>query len=378
MPGAQVRWRLSEEHYEVVGHGVLWFDDHASLIGAADVAEAASLTELRRAIGRYRATMYDVDIDLNVYDVDERLLLEDEDVVPPRHVSLNLTHDHTFVDLTLAVEPNVRFNKYEVATILRPQLLRHRAKLVQLTEERLPLVNIARMTVEISHRGRTVGDALAIGEDLLALWDASVGGDISPAAVADLIRAQRPELLVGQPETVGFEAKGGAYDFKDDRQAIEFAKDVSALANRAEGGVLVVGLTTSKRGGIDTVKGVRPLPLKDVRPTRYQQALDKWVFPSLQDLVIESVEVEPDVAVMFVLVPPQPDALLPFLVTGAVRDGRLLGSHFSVVRRRGDETAITQAEAVHGLMVAGRAALALAADHRQQRDKSAARKRTGP
>lgn len=264
------------------------------------------------------------------------------------------------------MDPDLRFNQNEVAEILRPQLLRHSAMFIDLTEEILPMVNIARITVEISPRSRTVSDALAIADDLLALWSASLGGELTPTTAADLIRAQRPGLLVGQRETVWFEAKGGSYDFNDDRRAIELAKDVSALANRAEGGLLVLGLTTSKRGGVDTVKAVRPLPLTDARPARYQQAIDKWVFPPPQDLVIESVEVEPNRAVMFILVPPQPDALMPFLVTGAIRDDQLLGSHFSLVRRRGDETAITQAEAVHGLMVAGRAALALAAEHRQR------------
>jgi hypothetical protein len=367
MSGTAVRWRGSDEHFEVVGHGVLWFEDGSTVIGAADVASAASLTELRRAIGRYRATMYDVDVVLEVYDVQEHQLLQDEDLASPRDVSLELTVDHTFINLVMAVEPSVRFNKYEIATILFPQLRRHRAKFIDLTEDVLPLMNIARLTVEISPRGRTVGDALAVGDDLLSLWSASAGGEMTPATVADLIRAQRPELLVGQRETTWFEAKGGSYDLKDDRMAIELAKDVSALANRAEGGLLVLGLTTRKRNGIDTVKAVRPLPPKGVQPTRYQQSLDKWVFPRMQDLVIESVVVEPEGAIMFILVPPQPDALLPFLVTGAIRDGKLLGSHFSVVRRRGDETAITQAEAVHGLLVAGRAALALAAEQRNQR-----------
>jgi hypothetical protein len=87
---------MSEEHFEVLGHGVLWLDDEGSIIGAADVAAAASLTELRRAIDRYRATMYDVEVGLTVYDVEEHLLLEDEDVVSPRDVSLELTHAHTF------------------------------------------------------------------------------------------------------------------------------------------------------------------------------------------------------------------------------------------------------------------------------------------
>jgi hypothetical protein len=161
--------------------------------------------------------------------------------------------------ITLAVDETTRFSRYEVAEVLRPQLQRHRAVMVELTEETLPLANIARLTVEVAARGRTVGDVLAVGEDLLRLWAASAGSELSPESVADLIRAQRPELLVGQPETTWFEAKGGSYDLKDDRAAIELAKDVAALANRAQGGVLVLGLTTSKRSGVDTVKAVHRL-----------------------------------------------------------------------------------------------------------------------
>jgi hypothetical protein len=349
------------ERFEVVGHGVLWFDDESSIIGAASVAATASLTELRRALDRYRATMYDGEFDLIVYDVDEALLLEDETIVAPQDSSLRFAHHNTFVRITLAVDATVRFNRFELAEVLLPQLQRHRALMVELTEEILPLANVARLTVEISPRGRTVGEALQIGDDLRALWEASVGGSMTPRTMADLLRAERPELLVGQPETVWFEAKGRAYDLKTDRDAIELAKDVSALANRAEGGLLVLGVATTKRAGVDTVKAVRPLPMRSVDPRRHQQSLDKWIFPRPQDLVIEAITVAPDRAVMFILVPPQPDALLPFLVTGAIREGRIIGNHFSLVRRRGDETAFTQAEAVHGLMVAGRAALAIAA-----------------
>lgn len=63
---------------------------------------------------------------------------------------------------------------------------------------------------------------------------------------------------------------------------------------------------------------------------------------------------------MFIQIPPQPDALVPFLVVGAIRDGKLLGNHFSLVRRRGEDTVATHAAVVHGLMVAGRVALAAA------------------
>ena len=34
MRGAKVRWHMAEERFEVVDHGVLWFDDDSSIIGA--------------------------------------------------------------------------------------------------------------------------------------------------------------------------------------------------------------------------------------------------------------------------------------------------------------------------------------------------------
>jgi hypothetical protein len=61
-----------------------------------------------------------------------------------------------------------------------------------------------------------VGDAMQIGEDLLVLWHASLGGGLSPSTGVDLMRAQRPELLVGQPETEWFEAKQAPYGLGHD------------------------------------------------------------------------------------------------------------------------------------------------------------------
>jgi hypothetical protein len=76
------------------------------------------------------------------------------------------------------------------------------------------------------------------------------------------------------------------------------------------------------------------------------------------NLVIEAVKTEDDRGVMFLLIPPQPEVLQPFLVKGTVQEGRVLGNHFSLVRRRDDETASVSAEVVHGWMVAGRAVFA--------------------
>jgi hypothetical protein len=360
MPGARVRWRADEEEFEVVGHGALWFDDDTRIIGSTAVAANASLTELRHALDRYRATMYDGDFTLEVYDTAEELLREEPNVVPPRETEIAFAEPYTFLVLTLVVEPTIRFDRWELTAVLVPQLARHRAKVVELSHDDQPLATVARLTIEISTRGRTVADALAIGDDLYRLWVASLGGSLTPDTVADLLRAQRPELMLGQHETTWFEAKGAPYALGNDLAELELAKDVAALANRPEGGVLVLGLVARKRNGIDTVTKVLPIPITRLRATRYHQAIDRRIFPAPQDLVIETVETEPDHGLMFIQVPPQPDALVPFLVFGAIRDGKVLGNHFSLVRRRGEDTVATHAAVVHGLIVAGRAALAAA------------------
>jgi hypothetical protein len=358
VPGARVQWRPSEEDFEVVGVGLLWFDDAGDLIGASQVVEQASITELRHALAKYREQEGVGDLRLRVFDAPEDVLAEDAESLPARPVELELAETGTFLVLVMALEPDVHFDRAELTAILSPQLERHRVRTVQYEEDPQPVANLAYLTLEFNTRGRTVNDALTIGDDLYELWSASVGGSLTPNTVADLLRARRPELLIGQPESVWFEAKGGEYSIKDELPAHELAKDVSALANRADGGILVLGLVTRKRGGVDTVAKVQSLPLTQLAPGRYRGLLDRLIFPPPEDLVIETVETEPGRGVMFILIPPQPEVLPPFLVTGAIKDGKLLGNHFSLVRRRDDETVATGSAVVHGWMVAGRAALA--------------------
>jgi hypothetical protein len=176
-----------------------------------------------------------------------------------------------------------------------------------------------------------------------------------------LIRAKRADLLVGTAENEWFEAKGVAYRLGADLDEIELAKDVSAFANRPEDGLLVVGLVTRKRAGRDVVVRARPQPLTSIRPGRYRQRLDKWIYPRLRDPVVEAVETGPGEGLLVILIPPQPEPLWPFLVLGAVVGRKYLGNYFSLVRRRGDETVDDPAAVAHGLMVAGRAALSVAA-----------------
>jgi hypothetical protein len=186
---------------------------------------------------------------------------------------------------------------------------------------------------------------------------AALGGHLSPATIHDLLLAKRSDLLVGQPESDWLECKGRPYRLREPLQRFELAKDIAMLANRPDGGVLLIGPATKKKEGHDVIRSVNPQVLGDLPPSRYHGAISSTIFPPPQDLTIEAIPVSDTGGVLFIRVPPQPEPLLPFLVTGAIEGDKVLGSHFSLVYRRGAESvAITPAE-VHGLLIAGRAAL---------------------
>jgi hypothetical protein len=77
-------------------------------------------------------------------------------------------------------------------------------------------------------------------EEVLAILD---GGNFEP--------------VVGVAEDEGLEFKGQPYRLDDDRQAFEYAKDISALAN-GRGGLLLIGFVTERTPGsaIDVVSEV--------------------------------------------------------------------------------------------------------------------------
>jgi hypothetical protein len=361
MPGARVRWRRSDDQFEVLDHGRMWFEDQTTVAAAAEVIEPASLTELRRAVDRCRRDRYEGDYGFEIYDASIEQLAQSEDMFFPRPVSLELTDKCAILNLQLAISADERpQDRHEVASILAPLLLRLGVKFVDFAVDRQMTATVCLASVVINPRGLTVGEALAMGSDLLMLWEASANGTLTPGTAADLIRAQRAELLIGQSESEWFEAKQAPYRLGDVVEEIELAKDVSALANRPEGGLLVIGLVTRHRDGRDVVTRVRTQPINLLRRRRYRQSLDRWIYPRLRDVVVDLVEADPGRGLLVVLIPPQSEPLWPFLVCGAVVGKKVLGNHFSLVRRRGDETVDDTAAVVHGLMVAGRAALSSA------------------
>lgn len=354
---AGVRWRVKDEEFEVVGHGRLWFGERDAIAGSVGVVEGAGLTELNHALDRYRETMYEGDYELLLYDSPEEELRDEEEYLNPRPISLEFGGGHTFVVVQAAFEPTFQVDEAELAGLLYPQLKKHRATLMPIHEDVSGSAKFVRLTFEISPRGRSVKDALQIGDDLERLWIATLGGELSAETVHDLLHAGRSDLLIGQRESDWLECKGRPYRLSEPLERFELAKDIAMLANRPEGGVLLIGPATKSKAGLDVIKKIVPQALSDIRPTSYQGAIKRTVFPPPQDLNIEAVASGANRGILFIEIPPQPQALLPFLVIGAIAGDKVLGNHFSLVYRRGDKGVAIRPEEVHGLLIAGRAAL---------------------
>lgn len=217
--------------------------------------------------------------------------------------------------------------------------------------------------VAVPTHGRDAGSAIDVGYEALAILEAANGGRLTAAAARSLVESGHADLLLGQPEEDWLECKSEPYAATDEG-SFELAKDVSAFANSASGGLIVIGLQTRPIGGRDIVTRLRPFPGDARISDRYRKLLDRRVFPRPVEIEIRAIQCKGDRILLSIWIAQQPPALQPFLVRGLVTGSRVSGSHIAVFARRGDATVVTGAEEIHALLVAGRAALGYA----RQRD----------
>lgn len=162
--------------------------------------------------------------------------------------------------------------------------------------------------------------------------------------------------LTGQPESAWLEVKSHGYDCDDPAQQIELAQDVARFANGDGPGLLVLGYRTKRVSGQDVIQKHCPLPID--RPTceRYRAILDQRVFPPVRGLSVDHVQHDRGASVI-ITIPEQHDHERPFLVHGAMVDGRHEGAFISIVRRRGEHSIPVNPAAIHAALAAGRRVL---------------------
>jgi len=158
--------------------------------------------------------------------------------------------------------------------------------------------------------------------------------------VLEALRAGQFHALVGLRESVWLEAKQMPYVFDTQKQELELAKDVSAMAN-ASGGIIVVGFKTERRADVagEYISEIIPFPASLVDSDRYMKLLEQLVYPSPHGVDVLTFEspVEPGKAVAAILVNGAATNERPYLVGSMVDEQeQSIGAYFGFFERRQD------------------------------------------
>jgi hypothetical protein len=341
------------------------FDDGAGFFESTDdallaplaVVKDASLTSLRHAVDRYNRH-FGASADPILMSIsDDAPETFDTDFAAYIDIQLSVSPDAIAVVLERGTHELER--PEPVARLLRPLLKKCHGTLSRVMPIDSPRGSSVEVTVEISSRGRTVGDALAIGEDIGLLLEAAFAtGPLRAATAAELIRTGHHEVLIGQPESDWLDAKGRLYELGAVGNFL-LAGDVAAFAN-ASGGVIVIGLRTSQTRGQDIISRSRLVDLANFNLAKHHAVIRDWIYPRPRgvrfDLVI--AETDPEKGLVVIEIPEQPEALKPFFVRRAQLAGRVRTEHLALPVRVGDATSHWELAELHSLIIAGRAALA--------------------
>lgn len=213
------------------------------------------------------------------------------------------------------------------------------------------------ITFHVNTRGRTLQPVFAAGEACSALLEAFAGGELRRDTVSDLVRGGNVAALLDQPESAWLEAKSQHYALDTDSGQIALAHAVARFCNAEQGGLVIVGLKTKKSPSGEHISAVSPMPIDHRTVRRYRQVIQNRLFPLPDFLKIETVKIDERSEIVVIDVPTQPEEHKPFLVHGAIVEGKVHGAFISIVRRHDDTTVPTTAAAIHATLAAGRALL---------------------
>jgi len=241
----------------------------------------------------------------------------------------------------------------EIRKLLQPLLDEH-----QLTEHYLEILSgrWGRARLDFAPRDRPLLELLSAGEDIVALLDASNKGVLTLETATRLVKSGHAAALVGQPEGKWFDAKSSHYAFPTANGKVDLAGDVAIFCNGDHGGIIVVGVSTSKINGSDVVDKLTPLDFKPSEAFRYRQLIDQYLYPPVVGLTVTAVPTG-DSSGMFMLIeiPPQPEYNKPYLVHGAMVGEKFYGAFIGVAQRRDENSEPYAVETIHSWITTGRA-----------------------
>ncbi|MFF7327221.1 ATP-binding protein [[Kitasatospora] papulosa] len=322
----------------------------------------ATATDLQAALRSYCKYMWgdpcQGEVDLAVSDVGEEYL---DDEAPVNGIAFSLKNGQLLLSVTAWLDdyidlPSEGGAYYESISLL---LERSGVELAHLgahpnTGSAPPY--FTQIDIRTPIRGKLLSELYSIGQDVMAFLDALQGGVLTRETAVSLLRAEKADLLIGQPEGPWLDVKVDHYDLSGRTGKISLAQAVARFANAEHGGVIVVGMKGKKVPSGEIIKSVHPVPMDARVQRKYELAIQQHLYPPPDYLTVELVPCGYGMLVV-VSLPPQPEELKPFLVHGAIVDGAVEGAFISIVRRRGEDSIPITAPSIHATMAAGRALL---------------------
>lgn len=211
------------------------------------------------------------------------------------------------------------------------------------------------VTTESANTMATLMDGAAAIADFMA---ATKAGPLDAAGVLNLLRGGHFNVLIGEVESDYLEVKTQMHPIwapgNTGKQAkVELAQDVARFANGNVDAILVVGYGESS-GGSNEIASLTPITDSTLNVAQIQELLDARIVPPVDGLLIEKFPTSPMDSVLAIYVPRQAPEMQPYLVHGAIVEGKVEGAFFSIVRRRGEGSINTSAQQIHAYIVAGK------------------------
>lgn len=356
------RPNLSRGNISVFDDGGYWeidgvrrkSEDGESIALHVDDLKNVSVSHLRSVLRR----LHELELDQTIQIVTQDSPGVDLEYLTWSGVSFSLHEDALCLEAETFLEyPEPLPISSTARSRIRPLLERKRLKEIEVNEDLDDSGNFWHVSIKVTFnaRGRTISSLVSDAADLQALIEACPG-QLTPSTLCDLIRSGHAEALLGQAENRWLEVKRQHYDLNSEYGKIRLAQTVAQFANTESGGVVVVGLESKKRDGLDTINAVTPMPHDRNIRRKYVQIINTRVYPPIEQLNVETVPV-PNGDLLLIEIPPQVEELKPFFVHGAIIGDQTLGTFISIVQRGDEEVVSSHPAAIHSMLAVGRAFL---------------------
>jgi hypothetical protein len=167
------------------------------------------------------------------------------------------------------------------------------------------------------------------------------------------------ERLIGIEENQELEFKERTHDLGSDQGKLEFAKDISAMANGG-GGMILYGVRTDRDPAIGRDVSVRVMPLLEgvVDIAQLESVARDWIYPPQRTLEVREWRNGTGQMLVSLRVPPmgEPDGLV--IIRAAEVDERVKRNVFGVAMRHSDRIDLFNADEIyHWIRIGRRVAL---------------------